>query len=125
MNFKRIITARPGSDLKTYKAYRAKKIKDSTGYSHTGYDFNKPFCIFDGVISKAKQTEKRVAEQMSHHVTHEVIVYHRVPIEADDVLLLGNRQFVVHEIRDPGEIGLFFCIMCEERKGNGLENGSH
>lgn len=123
MNFKRILLARPGSDLKSYYHYRKKTFIDSEGNVRNAYDWENPVCIFDGVISRAKQTEQAKYHQMGHNITHEVIVYHRVPVEAEDILLLGERQFVVHDIRDPGEIGLMFCIMCEERKGNGLIYG--
>lgn len=118
MNFKRILTARPGRDLKTYYAYHVTSGRDKRGNVVETMS-EKPFLVFSGVISKASQKEQEHFSQLGHRVTHEVIAYKRLPIIAGDVLVLGDRKFFVHAIRDPGEIGLMFCLFTEERMEEG------
>lgn len=118
-NFKRIISARPGRDLKRYNAYHLTTTRDKRGNAIESYDLDKPFLTFTGVISRASQKEKVHYEQLGHNVTHEIIVYRRVPIKAGDLIVRAGRKFYVHDIRDPGEIGLMFCIMTEERQSEG------
>ena len=106
--------------MKTYQAFGKQTVVNDTGQPVEVWDFDHPICTFYGTISRAKETEQVRYQQLGHNVTHEIIVYHRVPVKAGDCLVLGDRKFFVHDIRDPGEIGLMFCIMTEERPVNGL-----
>lgn len=119
LDYKHFLRFRPDQALKTYKCYRQKTKINSRGKPLEVYDFEHPYCTFEGIISKAKQSAQVHYQQLGHTVTHEVIVFHRVPVGAGDCLVLGNRKFYVHDIRDPGEIGQVFCIMTEEDEATG------
>lgn len=116
---------RPGKALKTYQAYKKKSTLTKSGRPVEVYDFDNPICTFYGTISRASQKEQIEYQQLGHKVSHEVIVYHRVPVEAGDCLLLGDRKFFVHDIRDPGELGEVFCIMTEESETSGRNGNIH
>lgn len=119
LDYKHFLRFRPDQALKVYKCYRQKTIINSRGKPLETYDFEHPVCTFEGIISRAKQTAQVHYQQLGHNVTHEVIVHHRVPVSAGDCLVLGHRKFYVHDIRDPGETGLVFCIMTEEKEAAG------
>ena len=110
---------RPGLGQKEYKCFRKTTTLDETGQPLETIDFEHPVCTFLGTISKAKQSETTKDHQLNHNITHEIIVYHPVPVYAGDILLTGDRLFYVHDIRNPGEINMFYCIMTEERENTG------
>ncbi len=122
LDYKRFLRFRPGQAQKVYKCYRQKTMLTKSGKPLQDYDFDHPVCTFEGTISRAKQSAQVHYQQLGHTVTHEVIVFHRVPVMAGDCLVLGNRKFYVHDIRDPGEVGLVFCIMTEEKEAAGRNN---
>lgn len=109
---------RPGCHLKIYRAYRKHTEVNSFGSPIEKTD-DKPIAVFRGAISRASQKTQEYYRQQQSPVTHEVIVYHHVPVKAGDVLVLGNRKFYVKDIRDPGELNHFFCIMTEEKESAG------
>lgn len=75
-----------------------------------------PVAKFNGAISRASQKEVDYHKQLGHPITHEIIVYHPVPVRPGDVIALDERTFTVQSVRDPGELGIVFCIFTEEKK---------
>lgn len=121
--FIRPVRHRPEDSLKRYFVYRKQSKINESGRPVECYDLSDPVLCFYGSISRAKQTEKVEYRQMGHNVTHEVIAFERLPVRAGDLLVLGNRKFYIHDIRDPGELGLVFCMMTEEGDSFGrMEN---
>lgn len=111
---------RPGFERKRYYVFRKESRLDEERQPIETYDFENPVFSFLGTISKAKQTEKAAFMQLGHNVTHEVIAYHPVPVYPGDVITNdGKRLFYVHEIRNPGEIDMFYCIFTEEKPSTG------
>lgn len=72
---------------------------------------------FTGVIGEATASERIRWSQISHPVTHKVVVKGRVPDILDgDAIFLGERKFVVQGIEDPGDLGLWEVLWLEERR---------
>jgi hypothetical protein len=69
-----------------------------------------------GILSDSSPEQKLRYQQMQHPVTHEIAVQGSPQATPGDRLVLGNRHFYVHDVQDPGGLGLWTIYQVEERR---------
>ena len=68
------------------------------------------------VISSAEPKERERWHSLGHNITHEVIQHlGRAKAKVGDILITGDRKFIVQAVDDPAVIGQWFIYYCEER----------
>lgn len=107
---------RPGQVWKTFDLYRKVQSKDNKG--RVTYSGEPVFVTsFKGALSSINPNEQEKWNQMSHPVTHTILIRGRTDVQAEDIVKLGNRTFYVQKSRGHAEIGIFSVLFCEERTG--------
>jgi len=108
-----MIRFRPGQQTKTFAIERKNTTKDDKGRVTYG-DFQTVGSL-KGSIAMASQDEKNRWNQQSHPISHAVLVYRTSDTIAGDVLECGGRKFYVKGKENPGELGIYEVLYCEER----------
>lgn len=68
------------------------------------------------VVSSAEPKERERWHALGHTVTHEVIQrLGRIRAKVGDLLVSGDKKFLVQAIDDPAALGQWYIYYCEER----------
>lgn len=113
---------KPGQQHKLFTVYRKKTEISPTGrVSDTPEPF--PVGTLMGSIAQASQKDNEQFGQIAHPITHTLVTRGKVIARTTDILVLGTRRFYVQHTADPGELGIFTILYCEEEFGVGGSNG--
>lgn len=107
---------RPGQQLKTFEIFRKKASTDSRGRVTYAAE---PELIdaVRGTIARASQHEQHQWNQMSHPISHTIVIRGRTKADAGDEVRIGDRVFSIQGKHDPAELGFFSTLYCLERLG--------
>lgn len=107
---------RPGQGFKTFRVLRSESGLSEKGRPYT--NALKPQGEIVGILSENRQTEAEQRRGLVHPISHTIIQRGtQTRAKPTDVLELTgtDRRFLVHKVRDPGELGHFTVYHVEER----------
>jgi len=110
-----MISFRPGQQIKEFSILRKSTTLSEKG--RVAKSEGEVIGTLKGTITAAKQTEQLKYGKQEHPSTHTVVVKRKTIARADDILKLNGRKFFVQGKDDPGELGIYQILYCEERLG--------
>ncbi len=107
---------RPGNLWKSFRIKRH-KVVNQNGYYKESYEDTQD--DVKGIISiaenSASERMKTLFDQESHSITHQLIVMGRPDLKKNDMLIYGEKAYLVLIIDDVGQLGTTGLVYLEER----------
>ena len=112
-----MILFRPGMQIKDLEIYRKKQTTDAKGRV-TYIDELERIGYLQGSISQASQKEIERWHRQEHPITHTIVTRFRTIAKAEDIIkTCDGRKFYIQGKDDPGELGIYSVLYCQERSG--------
>lgn len=106
----------PGQQIKEFVIKRIKTGIDQKGKPKRDSKEYEPIGIISGTIAQASQKDVERWKKIDHPITHTVVIEGTTEAKAEDFLLLeDDRKLFIQGKDDPGELGFFNILYCEER----------
>lgn len=106
-----------GMEVRSFLVMRSEAETSGKGRSMRGAQ--RELCSVRGILSHATAVERDRWKQLSHWVTHKVVVsgVPEVPLRAGDVLLCGKEAYTLSGVPyDVGDLHYTTILYCEVRK---------
>lgn len=105
----------PGQQIKKFVIERIKTGIDQKGKPKRDSKEYEPIGVISGTIAQASQKDVERWKKIDHPITHTVVIEGITEAKAEDILLLDDRRLFIQGKDDPGELGFFNILYCEER----------
>lgn len=106
----------PHQYMQKFSVLLRKNSKSEDGMVIKSSEIESPQKIIDGILAKADNESLTRFVQNQNPITHTIVSYHPVvSVKKNDILILGERSFLVKGTEDPAGTGQFAIYYVLER----------